>query len=210
MHSYTKQGVDVIKIYKVLLFLSFGLSVSFGYISFHLIKKEEIDSIFSIYSLILSGMPLAVFYIVFAIFNQWIWKWKWINNLINVPDLNGIYKGYLKSSFDNFSKNYEFELKISQNFDNIEIFLEMKADSSKSYSISAYLEKRNNETIVVYNYQNEPLDKTCPTLTEHKGTAILMFDLGNKSFRGSYYTDKRPINEKEHRCNFGEMKGKLK
>jgi hypothetical protein len=67
------------------------------------------------------------------------------------------------------------------------------------------------EKIVNYpklHYQNDSLDKVSPTLTDHKGTAILKFNLKDKSFIGNYYTDKRPISNTEAKCNFGEIKGK--
>jgi hypothetical protein len=85
--------------------------------------------------------------------------------------------------------------------------MEMENASSKSYSLNAFLEKRGEEILLIYNYQNEPLDRKKATLNEHKGTAILKFSSDSNYFTGNYFTDKRPKDKDKSVCNYGEMKG---
>ena len=207
MHSYTKGNVNLFNIYKWLLFFSFLISLFIGY-SVYFAKHSEVKNIFNIVGLFFAGMPSLVMFLLYVGFVKCAWKLKPINKLIKVPDINGIYRGILKSSFDNLSKEREFKLKINQDFESISIVMEMLEDSSKSYSINAYLEQKDDEILLIYTYQNEPISKTSPTLTEHKGTTILRFKPDTMSFVGNYFTDKRPINDKEAVCNYGELRGK--
>lgn len=209
MSKYTYRNIDYDNINKG-IYLS-SLVISFIIIFFlkdsqicsfcNKSHNNEVKDLYHIVTLIFAGYPLLVFFVINLLFRKFLWKYA------GIPNLNGKYKGYLKSSFDNFQSEYEFELFIEQDFQNIDITMKMISNSSKSYNISAYLEKKNNEIFLIYNYQNEPLSKQSPTLTEHKGTAILRFDSSIESFRGNYYTDKRPIDEKEAKCNFGEIYG---
>ena len=203
MHSYSKGNVNIFSVYKWILVLSFLLSFMLG-----AIKYQRFERLFDVFNLLFAGMPFLVIYIIYVSFVKHAWKWKLINKFINVPNLNGTYEGILRSSFDNFFKEHKFKLKINQDFENISIVMEMLEKTSKSYSINVYLEKRNNEIYLIYNYQNEPIDKTSPTLTEHKGTTILKFNPNLETFEGNYFTDKRPINNKKARCNYGKLEGK--
>lgn len=204
MHPYTKDRLHLFNIYKWLLLVSFFISLSIGYFT----KQPEVKSIFIVVKLFFAGMPLLVVSLVYTIFVKFIWKWKPINKFIKVPNINGTYIGTLKSSFGNLPKERKFKLKISQDFVNISIVMKMIEGSSESYSINAYLEQKSDEILLIYVYQNEPINKTSPTLTEHKGTTILKFRPDAMSFVGNYFTDKRPINDKEAVCNYGELRGK--
>lgn len=203
MHSYTKGNVNIFFVYRGILIFSFVFSFILGAIKYHSFTR-----LFEVFNLLFAGMPFLVTYIIYVLFVKYMWKWKLINRFINVPNLNGIYEGILKSSFDGFLKELKFTLKIKQDFENISIVMEMKEQTSKSYSINAYIEKKNDEILLIYTYQNDPFDKTSPTLTEHKGTTILRFNSDLKTFKGHYFTDKRPINSKKAICNYGSLEGR--
>jgi len=137
MHSYTKGNVNIFSVYRWILTFSFTFSFILGAIKYHSFAK-----LFEVFNLLFAGMPFLVMYIIYVVFVKYAWKWKLINRFINVPNLNGIYEGILKSSFDNFSKEHKFRLKINQDFENISIVMEMIKQTSKSYSINAYMEKK--------------------------------------------------------------------
>ena len=201
MHGYVKAGASLNKIYLFLFLVSLTISIFISYFIRGLKPESFIDYI----KFIFQGYPFIIFGALYTTFDKWLWKLfsKWLE----IANLNGKYQGAFKTSHDNFTKEREFTLEIEQTFSKISI--KFRTDTSSSESLSAYMEKKgSNKAILVYNYQNEPKDRSISTLTEHKGTAWLKFDLSTMEFEGFYYTDKRPVDKDKAECNYGEMKGK--
>ena len=205
MHYYTREGVSIENIFWYIALVVFVISLVIGYMIHVDSTKEGIKGTISI---LWAGSPLMVWTVVYWLFEHYLWKIFPINSFLKIPDLEGEYKGTLKSSFDNFEIKYPIKLRIRQTFSRISILMEMENASSKSYSLNAFLENRGEEILLIYNYQNEPLDRKKATLNEHKGTAILKFSSDSSSFTGNYFTDKRPKDREEAICNYGEMNGK--
>ncbi len=205
MHKYTKPNTQEKTIYFILALISIAISIGISlYVKgIDIIVKSLKDFLIVIYS----GMPFPIYKGIQWAFDKWLWKLPLINQIINVPNLNGVYKGQLKSSYDNFQQPKDFTLIIKQTFSEISIIF--KTDTSESKSISAYLKKEMDKSLLVYDYHNEPTKVSIDTLNEHKGTTWIKFDEKSCSFSGRYYTDKRPTKEKAI-CNYGEIEGKKK
>jgi hypothetical protein len=201
MHKYIKADCNTEKIYLYLAIISIILSALIGIY----IKKNEAYNAITFLTLILSGFPFTIYGLLYWLFDRWLWKIfaKWIN----VVNLNGEYEGIFKTSYDNFQNGRKFNLKIEQTFS--KILIKFSTNSSTSESLIAYLKISGKDKVeLVYNYQNTPKERENPTLTEHKGTTWLIFDLSTMEFKGFYYTDKRPTNEISAKCNYGQMEGK--
>jgi len=200
MHGYIKANTPIEFIYFCLGVISIILSVCIGYF----IKGIRVIDFTDYLYIIFAGMPLGIYKLLYILFDKWLWKFsaKWLR----IANLNGKYEGIFKTSYDNFQKERKFTLVIEQTFSKISI--KFQTDLSSSESFSAYMEiKGNNTVILVYNYHNKPRIKSISTLTEHKGTAWLEFDLSTMKFEGFYYTDKRPKDKEKAECNYGEMRG---
>jgi len=121
MHKYTKPSSPEKTIYFCLVFMSIIISIGISlYIKdIDIIVKSLKDYLIVIYS----GMPFPIYKGIQWVFDRWLWKFPLINQIINVPNLNGVYKGQLKSSYDNFQQPKNFTLIIKQTFSEISIIL---------------------------------------------------------------------------------------
>ncbi|WP_420768596.1 hypothetical protein ACNR9V_01025 [Parageobacillus thermoglucosidasius] len=132
----------------------------------------------------------GVFFGLFNWFNRSLWKNKWVRRILGVktPILDGRWQGTLRSSYDDFNTPYPVELYIHQNW--YDICIELKTNSSKSFSISASLlvENRPGQIRLHYEYQNEPNANAPDTMNIHKGTTQLILDLETQTLEGEYYT----------------------
>lgn len=137
--------------------------------------------------------PLFFISIFWLIFDRILWKKFARLRLIQTPNLNGKYKGKLKSSFSD--SEHIINLSITQTWSKISIRLTTKQSKSKSYN--AFMSVENSNSIsLTYLYENNPLD-TNINMKHHKGTIRLDFD--NKLINGWYYTDRNRDN------NFGSV-----
>ena len=128
----------------------------------------------TIYNLIgYAGEAIGVTSLIMAIFNQWAWKWKYIN----------AYKGSVISDYDN--KERSARLEIEQTF--LKVIVKIKADESQSNTICASLEEIHNEFQLVYIYFNEPRAEIQDRSAIHYGTAMLKISK-HKELTGNYYT----------------------
>lgn len=71
-----------------------------------------------------------MFYILFG---NVLWKVKWINKFLEIPNLNGVWKGKAKSSFDE-SKEYSMKLTVKQTRSKISFVSKFLDTNSKSQS----------------------------------------------------------------------------
>lgn len=95
--------------------------------------------------------------IFYYLFNKLLWKWKIFQKvrLVKLPNLNGTWKGYVTSSYDDHSKKYETTFTIQQDWNKIRIFGEFKMSQSYSLTASILIDDKTGITIS-YNYMNEP------------------------------------------------------
>jgi len=135
--------------------------------------------------------------VLFTIFDKWAWKIFRKIGFIKTPDLNGKWKGYLKSSFDEHSVEIEATLKIFQDWTRIKIILTTEQSSSYSETASFVIETPEGKYLS-YQYINEPKSDAVNTMSIHRGTARLLFNEKENTLNGEYYSGR-------NRQNFGSL-----
>lgn len=123
------------------------------------------------------------------LFQNHLWKHWLFRKLffLKTPNLNGIWAGYLKSSFDGHSNEYKCKIEISQTWSHINIALKTESSSSRSFSASINFFNANGGTLS-YEYTNEPHSSAPIDMNSHLGTARLSFNETGKKLDGYYYS----------------------
>ena len=135
--------------------------------------------------------------LLYATFNKYLWRWRILRTIgvVKVPDLNGTWKGYVASSFDEHATKYDATFRLFQNWTLISIILETNYSKSSSL-IAAIVTENPGGTMLSYEYLNEPVPNAKHTMHTHRGTARLTMQSNGKTLEGEYYTGR-------DRQNFG-------
>jgi len=189
MHPYS---IDTQERKDVLLFLAI-ISIVLSW-SFY----KVLDSYHKTLPWYVENPSVLFFYgLLFSVFDKWAWKIFRKIGIVKTPNLNGKWKGYLKSSFDEHSAEIKATLEIFQDWTRIKIIL--NTDQSSSYSESASLVIKTPEgNYLSYQYINEPKQDAVKTMSIHRGTVILLFDEKEDTLIGEYYSGR-------DRQNFGSL-----
>lgn len=129
----------------------------------------------------------AVYVAVRWIAVRYAWRVTYLRSLgiVGVPDLNGEWQGYVRSSATEFKDTHNATLRIAQQWSTISVTLE--TEQSHSWSTSAILRSQGVECAeLTYTYVNEPKAHAGSTMHAHRGTATLKLD--GSSLEGEYYT----------------------
>lgn len=139
--------------------------------------------------------------VTLAFINQIGWKWKIFKWLIDVPNLNGRYKGELISSFICINGQPVVKdciLEIKQTATSLHIFSYYgdkgtNIQSSRAYSVSEeIIQEPNGLFKIFYIFTNEP--NTLQTqLNNHLGTATFLYYPDIKTLDGDYYNKRQNI-----------------
>lgn len=129
----------------------------------------------------------GIFGLLYFMFDRFIWKCHLLRRLdiVTIPDLNGVWRGEIESSYDQGSRSLQASVVISQRWSKILIELETEESHSKSIAAS-FLTSCSSSPELVYAYVNEPKPKAQESMEMHKGTARLAFT--GQSLEGDYYT----------------------
>lgn len=125
----------------------------------------------------------------YASFDKILWRNEIIRKIcqLNTPNLNGIWEGYLTSSYTNHNTEYNVRIVISQTWTKISAILE--TDNSRSWSQMALIKATNSDdTIFSYQYQNEPSPDALNSMNMHRGTAELYLGNDFETLDGGYYS----------------------
>lgn len=189
MHLYTTDSNEriIVPFYIAIIsvFATWGLNGVLGAMQFTLPWWIDAPSV------------IGFFGLFYTIFNKYLWKWQILRaiGVVRIPDLNGIWDGYVASSFDKQAIKHDATLKIFQNWTSVSIIL--KTNYSKSNSlIAAIITEDPNGTLLSYEYLNEPMPNAKQTMHAHRGTARLTMPSNGKALEGEYYTGR-------DRQNFG-------
>ena len=147
-----------------------------------------------------SPAVIGFYGILHYFFNRSLWKYSIFRKigLVKLPNLNGIWRGYALSSFDNYSKEYEATFTIRQNWNRISIVGEFEMSKSHSTSASILIDDKTGTT-VNYSYTNEPSVKAIEDMEMHHGFTSLIFNPHDQELSGNYYSGRG-------RQNIGELK----
>lgn len=141
------------------------------------------------------SMVSGAFFIVYFLWDAWIWKMKMVQKLPFVPpNLNGAWRIKILSEYeDGDGKKIEkiAQLIIKQNSSKVSM-LKMSTDISQS-SLDAYkarVFKDNEEWKLGYFYFNESIFSERKSSPVHRGAAYLTVYKDSRSFEGTYWTDR--------------------
>ena len=130
---------------------------------------------------------LFFYWLFFLIFDKLLWQYLKKLNFRKTPNLNGEWKGKLKSSFDSHSAEQKATLKISQTWTRIKILFTTDQSSSHSESASIVIDAPEGKYLS-YQYINEPRSNAIETMSIHRGTATLIFNEKKNTLEGQYYS----------------------
>lgn len=141
---------------------------------------------------------LTLIGLVFWYINSHGWKISYFKWLIDIPDLNGRYKGTLISSYrdeNNIPEEMECVIEIKQSASYIHIFgyfgsKTSNSNSSISHSVSEQLVRGNDGLFLIYYIFTNESDALKVQLSNHLGTGFLKFHPDNKTLGGNYYNQR--------------------
>jgi len=148
--------------------------------------------------------PVAFIAACLFIINEYLWRFPWMKWLVDIPDLNGRYKGELVSSYvgpNGQQVRKECVIEIIQNASGIHVYSYhadkgSRLQTSMAYSIVEEIVKEKNGSFKLYYlFANEP-DSMIEALHKHNGTVQLTYLADKKQLVGEYYN---------HRLNKGTM-----
>lgn len=150
---------------------------------------KNISSYISIFSV------LGLITLCLKLVDEYFWKYKVSNLIINIPDLNGRYEGEMISSYldeNGNKKKLKCIMEITQTASKVHVYTYVgdfqNIQSSNSTTICEELEKQKNGFYrLYYNYENE---SSQPDKGGHKGTAYLEFFPDIKTLKGKYFNDR--------------------
>lgn len=135
-----------------------------------------------------AGEAIGITTILMTFFNKVIWKWKWINKIVDMPILAKKYTGVFVSDWQGENKQYNASLDIKQDFLNVSIVF--KTGESRSFSVLSSIETEGDRKKIIYIYQNEPKAELTDSSAIHKGTAELWIE-DSGELDGNYYTSRK-------------------
>lgn len=131
---------------------------------------------------------MVIFGGLFALFNYVIWDWRYVRNLVAIPNLSGKWKGTLTRTDEAGEvTNRDVFMEITQNFTHISIVF--RGERSMSRSTSAVLGIDNpNDIQLHWTYFSEDRDGNPNHNLYGHGTTML--SLNERQLEGTYYSTK--------------------
>jgi hypothetical protein len=132
---------------------------------------------------------VATFYgVLYAVFDRRLWKNPLVRKLggVKTPDLSGTWKGYVKSSYDNFNEEIEATLEIFQSWTHIGIFQQTKDSKGQSF-VATILTKDSTAMRLCFMYQNIPQASANTDMRQHVGSAELALSSDGTILSGDYF-----------------------
>ena len=132
------------------------------------------------------SMP-AFFSAAYWAFDRYVWRLDLLRKIgfVDVPNLNGEWKGEVKSSHGVDGSSHSVSVVIHQRWSKMAIRL--ATEHSRSHSTLAAI--KTDDAVnpeLTYLYLNEPSPDAQETMEAHRGTAIL--ELSGEALVGSYYS----------------------
>jgi hypothetical protein len=189
MHAYS---IDIEERKNILLFLAI-ISIVLSWGLFRVLNNFRI----SLPWWFESPSVLFLYGLLFVFFDRWAWKFFRKLSLIKTPNLNGEWKGYLKSSFDDHAAQIKATLKVFQTWTKIKILLTTELSVSQSETASILTDTPEGKYLN-YQYINEPIASAVKTMSIHRGTVKLLLNEKDSVFVGEYYCGR-------DRQNFGSL-----
>ena len=147
-----------------------------------------------------SPAVIGFYSIFFCLFDKFLWKCNifWKVGLVKVPNLNGVWKGYVSSSFNEHTKKYDTEFTIQQDWNRIRIVGKFAMSKSSSLTASVLVNDYHGVSLC-YEYLNQPSSYAVGTMEMHRGFVSLNLNTFRNELSGTYYSGRG-------RQNMGELK----
>ncbi|CAG1769859.1 hypothetical protein BAC3_00603 [uncultured bacterium] len=154
--------------------------------------------------LAIKRIPLAISVYAFFgfVFIKWLWRWDLLQGwLIRVPDLQGTWRGELKSDWIDPITGKGIEpipivLVIKQTFSDIKCISMTKESTSYSTTAAFNSIHGTDDLYLTYNYTNRPLTTIRERSAIHDGAAILkIIKKPRQSLKGEYWTNRKTKGE---------------
>ncbi len=143
-------------------------------------------------------LAISIYAIIGVIFTKWIWRWPPLQGwLIKIPDLQGTWRGELKSDWKNPETGKIIDpipvvLVIRQTFSNIKCTLMTKESTSYSTTADINIVPSGDDLYLTYNYTNRPKIAVRDRSAIHDGASILkIIRKPSKSLEGEYWTSRK-------------------
>ncbi|WP_246798408.1 hypothetical protein [Rhizobium leguminosarum] len=201
-HEYTLLGgVSRLNIGRYLALISAGVSAT---VVFILLSSVDLAQRFGI----AASLPPSVLSFVGAgtvfsalswLLNRHAWRWKFINDFLQIPDLSGSWtcRGLTIETKSNPQLEWEGEITVVQSWDKIRVRLRTKTSASNSRS-AALIKDGADGWRLFYSYHNEPkIGQT--ELHAHRGFSEILFNAALTGGDGEYFNG-------HGRYTFGTMK----
>lgn len=145
---------------------------------------------------------ISIYVVVGIIFTKWLWRWKILQGwLIKIPDLQGTWKGELKSDWINPETKtgiapISMILVVKQTFSSIKCTLMTKESTSYSTTADINLVPSGDDLYLIYNYTNRPKATIRDRSAIHDGAAILkIIKKPDRVLEGEYWTSRKTRGE---------------
>ncbi|KAB2931287.1 MAG: hypothetical protein F9K24_13665 [Leptonema illini] len=190
MHDYS---IDRHPKEKIIFFMSYLVIILAPQINnlfnwLHTSFKFKIDSAFTIP---LISIPIfSLFFGIYWLFDNVLWKFSILRKFLLVPDLNGEWEITGKTIYNEGKESqidWNASLIITQSWSKISIILAAKASISESFSASM-IKKEGVGYLLNYAYKNTPSIESIG-LQSHQGIAFITFEPECVSGNGEYFTD---------------------
>jgi len=197
LHAYITDSGERREVPLLLAAVAIGLSLGLSSLleSFKISIPAWVD---------ITSVPL-LYGIFYTLFDMYCWNW-WIfrqAGLVKVPLLEGVWKGHVLSSFDNFKTKHAVEMTIKQHWTKMRITF--RGESSASHSILAAVFVDAPDGVVLdYEYLSEPAPGALEAMQIHHGTARLSIAAPTR-MEGQYYTGRGRSNHGSIQMTRGAM-----
>jgi hypothetical protein len=132
----------------------------------------------------------GVYAILFLLFDRYLWKIKFFKKtgIVIADDLNGKWRGIVKSSYDGHQSDIPAELVIEQTATDIKICGTFNQSKSVSMHENFGKSEIDNQTALYYFFRNEPKYDATSTMSIHEGSVKLLYDPQKDCLSGNYYS----------------------
>ena len=172
------------------IIMKYLLSVPIGFIGECIKKVELLQILFQIGNLLDVFVDVISVPVIYAILYWWfdkkLWKTKYINKVLQIPDLNGEWTGKAKSSFGD-NNEYTMNLTIEQTWCKISFVASFPDTKSKSESnCASFFVETNGDKKIGFGFVNRSREVNSQ---QYDGYNILELDSENVIF-GRYFNNR--------------------
>ncbi len=145
---------------------------------------------------------ISAYALLGIIFVKWLWRLKFLQGwLIKIPDLQGTWRGELKSDWINPETGKGIDpipvlLVIRQTFSSIQCTMMTRESSSYSTTANINAAPNSEDLYLTYNYTNRPKATIRDRSAIHDGASILkIISKPNRFLEGEYWTSRKTRGE---------------